>query len=199
MNLPVSPIRTRPISAGCLRAFLVVARLKNFRAAAQQLSLTQSAVSRQIQALEQEVGTALFVRHTRSVELSAAGAVLLRATQPALEGVDNAVRQIRQSLGRQSVTITTWASFASLWLIPRLEAFQQAHPDIDIRIDAHRCRRGSGHCRCGPGLALRPRRRPWWRGAEFLFGEQLTPVASPWLLKAQPVHTLADPGPVHAD
>ena len=123
-------------STQALACFESAARHISYTKAAQELSLTQSAVSRQIQALEQEVGAALFLRHTRSVELSAAGALLLRATQPALEGVDNAVRQIRQSLGRQSVTITTWASFASMWLIPRLEAFQQAHPDIDIRIDA---------------------------------------------------------------
>lgn len=191
MNLPTAPIRTRPISAGCVRAFLVVARLKNFRAAAQELSLTQSAVSRQIQSLEHEVGTALFVRHTRSVELSAAGAVLLRATQPALEGVDNAVRQIRQSLGRQSVTITTWASFASLWLIPRLEAFQLAHPDIDIRIDATDA--AVDLATADVDLALRyTTPQNVVAGAEYLFGEHLTPVASPWLLKVQPVHTLVD-------
>src|SRR5574343_369512 len=130
------PLRQRPLSIGPLRAFEAVARHLNFRAAAEELSLTQSAVSRQIQALEEEVGASLFVRHTRSVELSAPGALLLRATQPALESVDNAVRHIRQSLGRKSVTITTWASFASVWLIPRLEAFQHMHPDIDIRIDA---------------------------------------------------------------
>jgi DNA-binding transcriptional LysR family regulator len=191
MNLPAAPIRTRPISAGCMRAFLVVARLKNFRAAAQELSLTQSAVSRQIQSLEHEVGTALFVRHTRSVELSAAGAVLLRATQPALDSVDNAVRQIRQSLGRQSVTITTWASFASLWLSPRLEAFQEAHPDIDIRIDATDAAVDLATAdvdvalRCTTSASVPA-------GTIRMFGEQLTAVASPWLLKSQPIAKLAD-------
>ena len=185
------PARTRPVSAGNLRAFLVVARLKNFRAAGQELSLTQSAVSRQIQALEQEVGAALFLRHTRSVELSAAGAVLLRATLPALEGVDNAVRQIRQSLGRQSVTITTWASFASLWLIPRLEAFQQAHPDIDIRIDATDA--AVDLATADVDLALRyATPQAVVAGAEYLFGEQLTPVVSPWLLNTQALNTVAD-------
>ncbi|MDO9290054.1 MAG: LysR family transcriptional regulator, partial [Hydrogenophaga sp.] len=64
MSLPASHPRTRPISAGHLRAFDAVARHLNFRAAAEELSLTQSAVSRQIQALEDEVGTALFLRHT---------------------------------------------------------------------------------------------------------------------------------------
>jgi DNA-binding transcriptional LysR family regulator len=191
MSTPTSPIRTRPISAGNLRALLVVARLKNFRAAAQELSLTQSAVSRQIQALEQEVGTALFLRHTRSVELSAAGTVLLRAAQPALEEVDNAVRQIRQSLGRRSVTISTWASFASMWLIPRLEAFQQEHPDIDIRIDATDA--AVDLATADVDLALRyATPQAVVAGAEYLFGEQLTPVISPWLLKAQPLGAVSD-------
>lgn len=183
--------RTRPVSAGYLRAFLVVARLKNFRAAAQELSLTQSAVSRQIQALEEEVGALLFVRHTRSVELSAPGALLLRAAQPALEGVDHAVRHIRQSLGRQSVTITTWASFASVWLIPRLEAFQQAHPDIDIRIDATDA--AVDLATADVDLALRyASHSAITAGAEHLFNEQLTPVVSPWLLKSQPIGHTAD-------
>lgn len=191
MNLPSPSVRNRPVSAGHLRAFLAVARLKSFRAAAQELSLTQSAVSRQIQSLEHEVGTALFVRHTRSVGLSSAGAMLLRVTQPALENIDGTVRQIRQSLGRQSVTVTTWASFASLWLIPRLEGFQRLHPDIDIRIDATDA--SVDLATADVDLALRyakPNTVP--SDAERLFGEQLTPVASPWLLNTQPIQSVAD-------
>ncbi len=63
-------MRTRPIAAGHLRAFEAVARHLNFRAAAEEMSLTQSAVSRQIQAMEEEVGVPLFLRHTRAVELT---------------------------------------------------------------------------------------------------------------------------------
>ncbi len=132
---PVPLLRTRAIGAGHLRAFLAVARHLNFRAAADELSLTQSAVSRQIQSLEDEVGVPLFLRHTRAVELTGAGAQLLRSVAPALEQIDASVRQIRQTVGRKSVAITTWASFAAMWLIPRLESFQRAWPDIDIRID----------------------------------------------------------------
>ena len=186
-------LRTRPIALGHLRAFEAVARLLNFRAAATELALTQSAVSRQIQALEDDVGTALFLRHTRSVELTSAGAVLLRGTAPALEKVDMAVRQIRQNLGRRSVTITTWASFASMWLIPRLEAFQQAHPDIDIRIDA--TDNAVDLNTADVDLALRyavP--QAVTAGAQRLFGEHLTPVASPWLLATQPLHSPQDLG-----
>jgi LysR family glycine cleavage system transcriptional activator len=176
-------LRTRPISAGYLRAFEAVARHLNFRAASEDLSLTQSAVSRQIQALEQEVGSPLFLRHTRAVELTSAGALLLRTVLPALERLDSAVRQIRRSTGRKSVAISTWASFASMWLIPRLEAFQSEHSDIDIRIDATDV--SVDLDTTDVDLALRyttPANAP--TGAIRLFGEQLTPVASPWLLKS---------------
>ena len=176
-------LRTRPISAGQLRAFLAVARHLNFRVAAEELALTQSAVSRQIQGLEEEVGVPLFLRHTRAVELTGAGAQLLAATAPALERLDGAVRQIRQSAGRRSVSLTTFASFASMWLIPRLEAFQRDHPDIDIRIDATDAvvdldiADVDMSLRYGHFANMPPDGRR-------LFGEQLTPVASPWLLKS---------------
>jgi len=132
-------LRSRPISAGNLRAFEAVARHLNFRAAAEEMALTQSAVSRQIQALEEEVGVSLFLRHTRAVELTSAGAQLLLSVQQSLPRIDGAVRQIRQSAGRKSVSLTTFASFASMWLIPRLEAFQRDHPDIDIRYTKVTC------------------------------------------------------------
>ena len=182
---PHHHLRTRPIAAGQLRAFEAVARHLNFRAASEELSLTQSAVSRQIQSLEDDVGASLFLRHTRAVELTGAGAQLLRAVMPSLERIDGAVRLIRQNAGRKSVAISTWASFASMWLIPRLEAFQQAHPDIDIRIDATDT--SVDMDTTDVDLALRyslPAQVPVH--AQRLFGEQLTPVASPWLLKSGP-------------
>ena len=77
-------LRTRPIMAGHLRAFESVARHLNFRVAGEELALTQSAVSRQIQALEEEVGVPLFLRHTRAVELTSAGALLLLAVVASL-------------------------------------------------------------------------------------------------------------------
>ncbi len=182
MPQPDLALRTRPIAAGHLRAFAAVARHLNFRAAAEELALTQSAVSRQIQALEDEVGVSLFLRHTRAVELTGAGAQLLQAVLPSLERLDSAVRQIRRSAGRKSVAISTWASFASMWLIPRLEAFQSLHPDIDIRIDASDALVDLDTADID--LVLRytqPDNVP--PHAVHLFDEQLTPVVSPWLLK----------------
>ncbi len=176
-------LRSRAIAVGQLRAFEAVARHLNFRAAADELALTQSAVSRQIQGLEEDVGVSLFLRHTRAVELTSAGAQLLRAVMPSLERIDSAVRIIRQSAGRKSVAISTWASFGSMWLIPRLEVFQREHPDIDIRIDATDTPVDLETT--DVDLALRystPATVP--ASAIRLFGEQLTPVASPWLLKS---------------
>jgi LysR family transcriptional regulator, glycine cleavage system transcriptional activator len=176
-------LRSRPISAGQLRAFEAVARHLNFRAASEEMALTQSAVSRQIQALEEEVGVSLFLRHTRAVELTSAGTQLLMAVSQALPRIDGAVRQIRQSAGRKSVNLTTFASFASMWLIPRLEQFQRDNPDIDIRIDASDAPLDLEVAdvdlalRYGPMGSMPP-------DAVRLFGEQLTPVASPWLLKS---------------
>lgn len=176
-------LRTRAVAVGHLRAFEAVARHLNFRAASEELSLTQSAVSRQIQALEDEIGVGLFLRHTRAVELTGAGAQLLRAVLPSLERMDAAVRLIRRSAGRKSVAISTWASFASMWLIPRLEAFQSAHPEIDIRIDATDVPVDLDTTDIDVALRYtRPGNLP--EGALRLFGEQLTPVASPWLLKS---------------
>src|SRR6476469_2131392 len=185
-------LRSRPISAGHLRAFEAVARHLNFRAASEEMALTQSAVSRQIQSLEEEVGVSLFLRHTRAVELTTAGSQLLLAVNNGLPRIDAAVRQIRQSAGRKSVSVTTFASFASMWLIPRLEQFQRDHPDIDIRIDATDTSVDLDLAdvdlalRYGPVANMPPK-------AVRLFGEQLTPVASPWLLKGgTPVRKPAD-------
>lgn len=187
MKVPASkhatPIRTRPIGVGQLRALDAVARHLNFRAAAEELSLTQSAVSRQVQALEDEVGVPLFSRHTRQVTLTSAGAQLLRAVAPSLQSIDSAVSMVRRTAGRKTVAVTTWASFATMWLIPRLEAFQAEHPDIDIRIDATDSRVDLDSSDVDVALRYtRPHNAT--KDAIHLFGEQLTPVASPWLLKS---------------
>lgn len=201
---PTPLLRTRAVGAGHLRAFVAVARHLNFRAAADELALTQSAVSRQIQSLEDEVGIPLFLRHSRAVELTGAGAQLLHAVQPALESIDATVRQIRQTVGRKSVAITTWASFAAMWLIPRLEAFQRAYPDIDIRIDT-----GDAVVDLDTtdvDLAIRYSAAVSDAAAKALFGEELVLVASPALLRSGPAvrspadaarYTLIETGDVH--
>ncbi|MFM2120441.1 MAG: hypothetical protein RL722_1909 [Pseudomonadota bacterium] len=175
-------LRQRPLSVGALRAFEAVARLLSFRAAGEELHLTQSAVSRQIQGLEEEIGVQLFSRGTRQVALTAAGATLLRVAAPLLERLDAAVHQLRHTSVRPRISITTFASFASLWLIPRLEAFQRQHPALDIRISATDSLLDLDDPdidlalrHCPPSLAPAT--------AERLFGECIAPMASPWLIE----------------
>ncbi len=133
MNTP----SRRPLSLSNLRAFEAVARLLNFGAAADELRLTQSAISRQIKSLEEELGAPLFLRGTRHVQVAPDGLVLLRAVDPWLNKLDTSVQAIRRSRSRRRVSVATFASFGSLWLLPRIEAFQRDHPDIDIRVSAH--------------------------------------------------------------
>ena len=187
----------RKLSLVNLRAFEAVARRLSFSAAADELHLTQSAISRQIKGLEDELGSALFVRGTRHVEVTPDGQTLRRSVEPMLAQLDAGVRQIRQARSRRRVSLTTFASFASLWLLPRLEAFQRAHPDIDIRISAHDVLADLDDPELD--LALRyiaPEQAP--PGAVRLFGEVLTPVVSRSLLEqtrngsAPPLRTPAD-------
>ncbi|HJW10600.1 MAG TPA: LysR family transcriptional regulator [Albitalea sp.] len=197
--------RHRPLSLGNLRAFEAVARRLSFSEAADELHLTQSAVSRQIKSLEDELGSPLFSRGTRHVELTGDGSTLLRSVAPWLDRLDAGVRQIRQLRGRRVVSVSTFASFASLWLIPQMEAFQRAHPDIDIRVSATDAMADIND----PELDLLLRYTSPERagsGAIRLFGELMTPAISPWLAeqiasgKAPPLaraedlarHTLAE-------
>ena len=167
----------RPLSLTNVRAFEAVARLLSFSQAADELFVTQSAMSRQIKALEAELGAPLLIRGTRSVELTQSGQVLLHAVQGSLQKIDASVRQIRQTRSRKRVNLTTFASFGSLWLLPRIEAFQRQHADIDIRVstadailDLDDPELDLALRYCSPAQAS--------AGALRLFGEVLTPVVS---------------------
>jgi len=165
----------RPLSLDFLRSFEAVARLLSFSAAAEELHLTQPAVSRQIKSMEEELGAQLFQRGTRKVELTQAGRTLLRAVEPSLVRLDGAVRQIRLSRSRAMVSVTTFASFATLWLMPRLADFERAHPGVDIRLSASDRLIESDDEELDLALrGCRPERAP--ADAVRLFGDVLTPV-----------------------
>lgn len=187
----------RPLSLGTLRTFEAVARHLSFSEAADELFVTQSAVSRQIKGLEDELGAVLFLRGTRHVELTQSGQSLLRAVETSLSKIDASVRLIRSARSRKRVSVTTFASFGSLWLLPRIEAFQRQHPDIDIRVSAADALADLDDPELD--LALRycsPAQAP--AGAMRLFGEVLTPVVSRSLAEqirlgnAPPLSTPAD-------
>jgi len=172
--------RQRPLALGSLRAFEAVARRLSFSEAADELHVTQSAVSRQIKGLEDELGAPLFTRGTRHVELTGSGTALLRVVAPWLDRLDAGVRQIRQARGRRVVQLSTFPSFASLWLLPQMEAFQRDNPDLDIRVSAND--RMVEIDEPDLDLVLRycsPQTAP--PGAKWMFGEVLTPVIGPRL------------------
>mgnify|MGYP001319166176 CR=1 FL=1 len=126
----------RPIQLAGLRGFEAAARRLSFTLAADELALTQSAISRQVATLESQVGKPLFVRKTRALMLTPDGRRLHAMVTQALGGIDACVDALRGVGQAPRISLTTYASFASLWLVPRLAAFQQTQPRIEFRIDA---------------------------------------------------------------
>lgn len=178
------PRRRRPIQLASLRGFEAAARLLSFTLAADELALTQSSISRQIGALERQVGKPLFLRKTRALELTFAGERLQRAVQQALTAIDRSVDEIRGVGLPPRITLTTYASFASLWLVPRLAVFQREHPEIEIRIDA--ADRFIDLRKEGVDVALRwcnPERTPVPGDAIELLQEYVTPAVSSRLIE----------------
>lgn len=174
-----------------LRGFVCAARHLSFTRAAEELFLTQSAISRQVQALEAAFGVPLFVRGTRSLALTPAGARLAMAADGWLAEYATLAAELRGPSARP-VTVTATIGIAALWLVPRLSRFQDLYPEIDVRLAAGN--RILDLAREGIDLAVRycaERDAP--AGAEPLFGESTMPVASP-ALAARPLdrETLSD-------
>jgi LysR family glycine cleavage system transcriptional activator len=128
---------SRPPPTRSLRVFCVAARHRSFKFAADELHLTPSAVSHQMKELEETLGTRLFERKPRSLELTRAGAALVEEVEPLLEALDRSVAQIVRGGGRRKVRMVLPPFFASELLIPRLGEFCARHPGIDIQIDSH--------------------------------------------------------------
>ncbi len=118
-----------------LRAFEAAARHLSFSHAAAELGVTPAAVSHQIRGLEGRLGHRLFERRTRALELSDAGRRLLPGVAQAFTTLLRAVAELDRDDGA-TLTVTASPSVAARWLLPRLEAFQDGHPEIDIRISA---------------------------------------------------------------
>jgi LysR family transcriptional regulator, glycine cleavage system transcriptional activator len=117
-----------------MRVFEAAARLGNFTRAAEELGMTQAAVSYQIKLLEERVGAPLFIRKARQVILTETGAAFARQATQAFELLSEAYRSARGGAAGQ-LSISTMQTFASNWLSERLGLFQQAHPDIAVRLD----------------------------------------------------------------
>lgn len=121
-------------SLGALATFEAAARLMGFTRAAEELGVTQAAVSRQIKLLEAELNMTLFVRGHRKVELTPAGLTLSRALTGAFDQVSEALDTIRRPVAGKTVTVAATLAFTHFWLLPRLPAFRAAHPEVQLRL-----------------------------------------------------------------
>jgi DNA-binding transcriptional LysR family regulator len=163
-----------------LEAFEAAARHLSFTRAGDELALTQSAVSRQIAALEERLGVALFQRLHRALRLTDAGLRLHSAAGEVLQRLHEVTGELRQSSRQKAVVVTTTPGFAGLWLIPRLAAFVAQHPEVDVRTSASY--KLANLERDGFDLAIRYCARETAGPAALkLFGESIQPVCSPRL------------------
>jgi len=126
--------RLPPLNA--VRAFEAAARHLSFTLAAEELNVTQAAVSHQVKALEQRLGVPLFRRLNRGLRLTDAGALYRTELEDILDRLEQATERLRASEAAGLLTVSTGTSFASKWLVPRLQRFRERRPDIDVRIDA---------------------------------------------------------------
>lgn len=171
-----------------LKGFEAAARHLSFTKAADELFLTQSAVSRQIKALEDHLQTPLFRRGRRGLALTEAGRSFHRTVADMLDELHAATRRLRGGRGR-ALTVTTTPGFASLWLIPRLAGYTRAHPNADVRISA--TNETLDLERDGIDLAVRYCAPEEATGTR-LFSEEAFPVLSPALLQETPLAEPAD-------
>lgn len=124
--------RLPPLSA--LRAFEAAARHLSFKAAAQELSLTPTAISHQIRALEQFLASPLFRRRPRPLSLTEAGARLFPVIRNGLDAISETTEALRGGTAEQRLRITATNAFAARWLVPRLPRWRSAHPDIMLEV-----------------------------------------------------------------
>ena len=176
-----------------IQGFEAAARNLSFTKAAEELAVTQSAISRQIRGLEEHLGVALFERRARAIALTEQGQTLNRAASDLLERLQQVTDAMRADGAARHLTVTTTSGFASLLLIPRLRRFTQLHPDVDVRISA--TYKTVNLERSLVDVAVRYLRTddaP--EGAQLLFGEELFPVCSPLLTSEgeRPLRSLED-------
>ncbi len=164
-----------------LRAFEAAARHLSFTNAAAELNVTQTAISHQIKRLEEELGIRLFVRQNRALTLTPAAKEYLPGIRAAFNDLRLATDRLKRKDNDHVLTVSTLASLAAKWLLPRLSAFQEAHPGIDVHLTTSM---NLVDFRSGDVDAAIRYGRGQWPGvrADWLMADQLFPVCSPALL-----------------
>src|SRR6202161_470247 len=168
-------------SVNGLAAFEAAARHLSFTIAASELNVTQTAISHQIRRLEEELGIRLFVRKNRALALTPEARDYLPGIRAAFDDLRLATERLLRKENDRVLTVSTLASLAAKWLLPRLTAFQEAHPGIDVRITTSTA---LVDFRGGAVDAAIRYGRGHWAGlrADWLTADELFPVCSPALL-----------------
>ncbi|WP_421692833.1 LysR substrate-binding domain-containing protein [Aestuariivirga sp.] len=178
-------------SLNALAAFEAAARHASLTRAAEELNVTPGAVSKQVKALEDEIGRPLFLRLHRALELTPEGHAVFQSLKDAFERVSGTIRQVGLRGSPRSVSIGTTMAFAQLWLMPRLGDFWTAHQDIVIdhviSDRTHELRRTDLDLRVRYGDGAWPEER-----SAPLFGDRIIAVASPEFLARHKVKTVQD-------
>lgn len=177
---------------GTLVAFEAASRSLSFTRAADELHLTQAAISRQIRLLEEDLGVKLFTRANRTVTLTPEGRDLQHTVSLALAHIANAAEQVRSTGGEHRLTVAADQSAAALWMMPKLADFRRDHPNINIRLIV------SDHdedCLADHIDVSIVHGHDGWPGhdSRLLFGEDVFPVCSPgYLDRNGPINEPAD-------
>jgi LysR family glycine cleavage system transcriptional activator len=182
--------RLPPLKA--LPAFELSATRASISAAAGELHLTHGAVSRQIKSLEEHLGVPLFRRFNRRIELTDAGAEFLPAVQQAMQVLEVSAARVTARTRHGPLTVSCLATFMMRWLIPRLYAFNAAHPSIEVRLSASHA--PVSFADGGTDVAIRLGKPPWPRGvvAHPFLPDHIGPVLAPALLARHRIKRPAD-------
>lgn len=173
------PRRLPPLAA--LRAFEAAARHLSFTRAADELHVTQAAVSHQIRQLEEDLGVRLFRRLSRALRLTEEGQLLAPFLRDGFALLLAGVDRVRSAAQGGVLTVTAAPSFAASWLVPRLVQFQRRHPEIEVRLVS--TMRKLDLLREGIDVGIRYGRGGWpGLFAERLMTDDLFPVCAPGLL-----------------
>lgn len=173
-----------------LPAFEASARLGSFTRAAEELGISQPAVSQSVRRLEEEIGVRLFSRHHRNIALTDAGSRLKEDVHQGLEQIGKSIKQLQRQGTNRHVTLSVSSAFAHYWLVPRLQSFRRANPHIDLRMQ--QTEQDLDLAQEGISLAV-------WRGdgnrrgyeSTLLASESIVALASPrWLALHGPVADL---------
>lgn len=167
------------ISLNAVRIFALVAETRSIKQAANRLSVTPGAVSRQVRNLELTMGVSLLARANNTISLTPSGDTFFRHIQDALHSLDRSIAFAMHDARELSILAST--TLATRWLIPRLHTFRQRHPDIAVKVETSGPRPQDMPHRADLYLKYVPLNAPL-RGAEILFEDRCRPYVSPRLL-----------------